>query len=109
MSSDSAPTIRVEGAIPQFTVPDVVRTGEYYRDVFGFQIAGCWDGERVTLAPESPPVFGIVWRDKVQIFFSRAEQSEVRTGRAEGAYDAYFCIMGVDALAAELRARRQHH
>ncbi len=39
------------------------------------------------------------------MFFSRAEQSDVRTGRAEGAYDAGFQIIGVDALADELRAR----
>jgi catechol 2,3-dioxygenase-like lactoylglutathione lyase family enzyme len=87
--------IRFEGAVPQFTVPDVVRTAEYYRDVLGFQIAGYW-GE--------PPVFAIVCRDKVELFFNRADQSEVRTGRAEGAYDAYFHIIGVEALAAELRA-----
>jgi hypothetical protein len=45
--------IRLEAAIPQFTVPDVVG----------------------------------------------------RTGRAQGAYDAYFRMTGVEALAAELRAR----
>jgi hypothetical protein len=39
------------------------------------------------------------------VFFNRADQSDVRTGRAEGAYDAGFQIIGVDALAAELRAR----
>jgi hypothetical protein len=25
---------------PQFTVPDVVRSAEYYRDVWGFRIVG---------------------------------------------------------------------
>jgi catechol 2,3-dioxygenase-like lactoylglutathione lyase family enzyme len=92
-------------AVPQFTVPDLVRTAEYYRDVLGFQIAGYWDGERVSLAPETPPVFAIVWRDQVQIFFNRADQSEVRTGRAEGGYDAYFRVVGIDSLAAELQTR----
>lgn len=67
-----APTIRFAAAVPQFTVPDVVRTAEHYRDVLGFQIAD-----------QSPP----------------------RTGRADGAYDAYFRVTGVDALAAELRQR----
>ena len=105
MSSVTNQAIRFEKAVPQFTVPDVVLTAEYYRDVFGFQIAGYWDGEQVTDTPEAPPVFAIVWRDHVQIFFSRADQSEVRTGRADGAYDAYFQIIGVDAFAAELLAR----
>ncbi len=44
-------------------------------------------------------------RDQVQIFFNRADQSDVRTGRAQGAYDAYFRVTGIDALAEELRMR----
>ena len=103
MSTDAASNIRFEAAVPQFTVPDLVRTAEYYRDVLGFQIAGYWDGERVNVVPESPPVFAIVWRDQVQVFFNRADQSEGRTGRAEGACDAYFRVTGIDRLAEELR------
>ncbi len=105
MSSNTNPPIRFEKAVPQFTVTDVVFTAEYYRDIFGFQIAGYWDGEQVTQTPETPPVFAIVWRDDVQVFFSRADQSDVRTGRADGAYDAFFQIIGVDELAAELQTR----
>lgn len=96
MSSVAASTIQFESAVPQFTVTDVVQTAEYYRDILGFQIADYFG---------SPPVFAIVWRDKVEIFFNRAEQSEVRTGRAQGAYDAYIRIIGVEAFAAELRTR----
>ena len=105
MSQTNATTIRFDAAIPQFTVPDVVRTAEYYRDVLGFQIAGYWDGEQVSIVPATPPVFAIVWRDSVRVFFNRAGQSDVRTGRAQGAYDAGFQIIGVDALTAELRTR----
>lgn len=86
-------SIRFEGIVPQFTVPDVVRTAEYYRDVLGFQIAGYWG---------TPPVFVIVQRDNVEVFFNRADSSEIRTGRAQGAYDAYLHITGIEALAAEL-------
>jgi catechol 2,3-dioxygenase-like lactoylglutathione lyase family enzyme len=96
MSSEQRPGIRFEAAVPQFTVPDVVQTAEYYRDVLGFKIAGYW---------ADPPVFAIVWRDQVELFFNRATGSEVRTGRAPGAYDAYLRIRGVEALAEELRAR----
>jgi catechol 2,3-dioxygenase-like lactoylglutathione lyase family enzyme len=96
MSADAKPAIRFEAAVPQFTVADVVQTAEYYRDVLGFKIAGYW---------ADPPVFAIVWRDQVELFFNRASGSEVRTGRAPGAYDAYLRIRGVDALAEELRAR----
>jgi catechol 2,3-dioxygenase-like lactoylglutathione lyase family enzyme len=87
-------SIQFEGISPQFTVPDVVRTAEYYRDVLGFQIAGYWG---------TPPVFAIVLRDNVEVFFNRADTSEIRTGRAQGAYDAYLRITGIEALAAELR------
>jgi catechol 2,3-dioxygenase-like lactoylglutathione lyase family enzyme len=105
MARTNPRSIHFDGAVPQFTVPDLVRTAEYYRDVLGFQIAGYWDGERVSLAADPPPVFAIVRRDEVQVFFSRADQSDVRTGRADGAYDAYLRVTGIDALAEELRTR----
>jgi len=98
-------TISFVAAVPQFTVPDLVRTAEYYRDVLGFQIAGYWDGERVSLVPDTPPVFAIVWRDQVQVFFNRADQTDVRIRPAEGAPDAYLRVIGINALAEELRTR----
>jgi catechol 2,3-dioxygenase-like lactoylglutathione lyase family enzyme len=96
MASSAATHIRFNGAVPQFSVPDVTRTAEYYRDVLGFHLAGYWG---------TPPVFAIVWRDEVELFFNRADRSQVRTGRAEGAYDAYIRIVGVDLLASELKER----
>ena len=91
-----ATSTQFTAAVPQFTVPDVVSTAEYYRDVLGFQIAGYW---------ADPPVFAIVWRDEVEIFFNKANSSEVRTGRADGAYDMYLRVTGVNALAGELHGR----
>lgn len=105
MSPIAATTIRFDAAVPQFTVPDVVQTAEYYRDVLGFEIAGYWDGEQAHHEADGPAVFAIVKRDRVRLHFNRAEQSEVRTGRADGAYDVYFHVTGVDALAEELRRR----
>lgn len=99
------PTIRFIAAVPQFAVTDLVRTTEYYRDVLGFEIAGYWDGEQVSLVPDSSPVFAIVWRDQVQVFFNRADRSNVRNGRGEDAPDVYLRIKGIDALADELRTR----
>src|SRR6267142_1642593 len=98
-------TISFIAAVPQFAVTDLVRTTEYYRDVLGFQIVGYWDGERVSLVPDSSPVFAIVRRDQVQVFFNLADSSNVRTGLAEDAPDVYLRVMGIDALADELRAR----
>ncbi len=88
MHTTAPPIIRFESAVPQFTVPDVVRTAEYYRDVLGFEIAGYWDGERASMMTDPPPVF-----------------AAAGTGRAEGGLDAYFHVTGVDALAADLRSR----
>ena len=103
--SEVPTTISLIAAVPQFSVPDLVRTAEYYRDVLGFQIAGYWDGERVSLATDPPPRFAIVWRDQVQVFFNRAEHPDVRTDQAKEAPDAYLRVTGIDALADELRTR----
>ena len=88
-------------AVPQFTVPDLVRTVEYYRDVLGFQVGGYWDGEQASDEPRDP-VFAIVFRDQVRVHFNRGEATHTR---AEGAYDVYFNVKGVDELASDFRAR----
>ena len=105
MNTTPVHTIRFASAVPQFTVVDVVRTAEYYRDVLGFEIAAYWDGERQHLDPGRPAVFGIVRRDEVRLHFGRADEGEVRSGGAGDAYDVYFHVMGVDSLAEELRGR----
>ncbi len=103
MSAGAIATIRLKAAVPQFTVPDVARTAEYYRNVLGFQIAGFWDGEHASFSTDPPPVFGIVSRDDVQVFFHRGDESVPGRGRAQNGYDVYIHVAGVDALAAELR------
>ena len=103
MKPDASAAVRFEAAVPQFTVPDVARTAEYYRDVLGFEIAGYWNGERAGMETDPPPLFGIVKRDQVRVFFNRAD-GPVRRTRAAGAYDAYLQVTGLDLLAAELRA-----
>ena len=99
--------IKFESVSPQFTVPHLVRTVEYYRDVFGFEVAGYWDSHAETVSdrPPAEPNFAIVSRGDVQFFFNQADGSEVRTGRAKLAYDAFVRVKGVEALAAELRGK----
>jgi catechol 2,3-dioxygenase-like lactoylglutathione lyase family enzyme/Fe-S cluster biosynthesis and repair protein YggX len=88
---------RLQSIVPQFTVPDVVRTAEYYRDVWGFRIAGYW---------QDPPVFAIVERDGIELFFNQASPDTApRTGRVPGGYDVYLRVHGLDALAADLEER----
>jgi len=100
----AATTVQFASAVPQFTVSDVARTAEYYRDVLGFKIAGFWDGERVHHDARARVVFAIVRRDDVRLHFSRDEQADVRTRDTES-YDVYFHVTGVDALADDFRKR----
>jgi uncharacterized glyoxalase superfamily protein PhnB len=87
----------IRGIVPQFTVPDVVATAEYYRDVWGFNLSGYW---------RDPPVFAIVERDGIEIFFNKATPGTTpRTGRVAGGYDAYLHVRGLDAWAASLKER----
>ena len=105
MKPDGAAAVRFEAAVPQITVADVVQTAEYYRDVLGFQIAGYWNGELAGFDTDPPPLFGIVQRDGVQVFFNRADAPAARRARASGGYDASVLVTGLEVLAAELRAR----
>ena len=87
---------QVLGIVPQFTVPDVVKTAEYYRDVWGFTLRGYW---------QDPPVFAIVEKDGVEIFFNKARPGTTpRTGRVAGGYDAYLHVRGLDTWTATLEA-----
>jgi len=104
MKRETTP-ITFVAAVPQFTVPDLVRTTEYYRDVLGFEIAGYWNGERVTIVDDGASVFAIVRRDDVQLFLNRGEGLDGRAHRANGTYDAYLAVRGIDLLASELRER----
>ena len=105
MTTNVAAGVHFKRAVPQFTVSDVVRTAQYYQDVLGFQIAGYWDGEQASMATDPPPYFAIVWRDDVQVYLGRGDNSEAAAAASEGGYHAYFHIDGVDALAEELRSR----
>jgi catechol 2,3-dioxygenase-like lactoylglutathione lyase family enzyme len=88
---------RLHSIVPQFTVPDVVQTAEYYRDVWGFRIVGYW---------KDPPVFAIVELDGIELFFNQAIPGTTpRTGRARGGYDVYLRVRGLDDLAARLGGR----
>lgn len=88
---------RLRAAVPQLTVSDVVETAERYRDVLGFTIRGYW---------KEPPVFAIVARDDVELFFNQATPGTTpRTGRVAGGYDVYLRVDGLDALARDLTDR----
>jgi catechol 2,3-dioxygenase-like lactoylglutathione lyase family enzyme len=83
---------------PQFIVPDVVATAEYYRDVLGFQIVDYF---------LDPPVHAIVSRGFTQVFFALANETAGVSNRAlkPVGLDAYFRVTGLERLAEEFRGK----
>jgi uncharacterized glyoxalase superfamily protein PhnB len=82
---------------PQFVVPDVVKSAEYYRDKYGFKILGYF---------LDPPVFAIVRRDGAEIHFGKSDKGEVNlneTARKGLGTDAYIFISDVQNLFEELK------
>ena len=85
---------------PQFIVPDVVATAEYYRDVLGFKILGYF---------LDPPVFAMVARDVAEIHFGKidagAEPAPNAARRKGLGSDVYIWTTDLHALHAELKER----
>ena len=80
---------------PQFVVPDVRETAEWYRDKLGFDILGYFF--------EEPPVFAIVQRGNVMIHFGRSDRGEMVNNRSirEISSDAYILVENIEGLYAE--------
>lgn len=82
--------------IPQFVVPDVVRSAEYYRDILGFEILGYF---------LDPPVYAMVRRNETEIHFGKSDNGEVFSNesirKGLGA-DAYIVVSDLDGLYEEL-------
>ena len=82
---------------PQFVVPDVVKSAEYYRDKLGFEILGYF---------LDPPVFAIVRRGGAEIHLGKSDNGAVNVNesvRRGLGTDAYIFISDVISLHDELR------
>jgi catechol 2,3-dioxygenase-like lactoylglutathione lyase family enzyme len=87
---------QLKNIAPQFVVPDVVRTAEYYRDQLGFTILGYF---------ADPPVYAMVERDTVEIHFGKADDGGVQvnqTLRRGLGNDAYIWVTDVHSMFEEL-------
>lgn len=81
---------------PQLVVSDVVKTAEYYHDVFGFKILGYF---------AEPPVYAIVERDGVEMHFGKNEATGISNAEVRsGSFDVYIWVSDIDALFEELTA-----
>ena len=92
----SRPRCEFYSLAPQFVVPDVVNSAEYYRDKFGFEILGYF---------LDPPVFAIVRRDGAEIHFGKSDRGEIKVNdfvRKGLGTDAYIFISDVIGLHEEL-------
>lgn len=91
--------VKFNSIAPQFVVPDVRRTAEWYRDNLGFEILAYFFGE--------PPVYCITRRGSVEIHFGRGDSDNTisNTQVRELSMEAYVSIEGVHALYEELLAK----
>ena len=88
-------TVRLTGIAPQFVVPDVVKTAEFYRDKLGFEILGFF---------AEPPVYAMVRRDNAEIHFGKADSEAIQvneTVRKGLGSDVYVFVSDVNALYHE--------
>jgi catechol 2,3-dioxygenase-like lactoylglutathione lyase family enzyme len=87
------------GIAPQFVVPDVVRTAEFYRDKLGFELLGYF---------LDPPVYAMVRRDKAEIHFGKADGDIIQvneTVRKGLGSDVYIFVSDINALFEEFSGR----
>jgi catechol 2,3-dioxygenase-like lactoylglutathione lyase family enzyme len=94
--AEFAPPVRFIAVAPEFTVRDVVRAAEYYRDFLGFEIEGFL---------QDPPVFALISRDEVELHLRSGGNRTPEDGERRGDPDAYVWVEDVDVLAAELKER----
>jgi uncharacterized glyoxalase superfamily protein PhnB len=92
--------VRLANAAAVFVTPDVRRTADYYREVFGFSVVEHYDAEEA---------FAAIYRDDVEIILVQAEHGDFRPNRAlyGAGYDLYIdpdTVQGVDALYGELKS-----
>lgn len=91
--------VRFKSVAPQFVVPDVVKTAEFYRDQLGFTILGYFS---------DPPVFAMVARDGVEMHFGKADTDRLQLNEAVRrglGTDVYIWVSDINALFEELSAK----
>lgn len=85
---------KLKSIAPQIVVTDVVKTAEYYRDVFGFKILGYF---------AEPPVYSIVARDGVEIHFGKSDAPGISNSKVRnGSFDVYIWVTDIEAIFEEL-------
>jgi len=91
-------SMQVKGIALQFVVPDVVKTAEFYRNVYGFTILGYF---------LDPPVYSMVERDGFRVHFGKADGTALRLNHEirKGSFDLYIIVSDIDRMLIDLKAR----
>lgn len=95
----SRPALKFLNLAPQFVVPNVKCSAEYYRDRFGFEIDGYF---------LDPPVYAIVRREGAEIHFGKSDNGSVKVNeqvRKGLGFDAYIFVSDIIGLHEELKHR----
>lgn len=90
---------KLDNGVIVFVSPDVEKTAEYYRDVFGCKVVDHYENEEK---------FAAVYRDKVEIVIVQLKKGKyISNSKRYGAgYDAYIdpeTVEGVEPLYNELK------
>ncbi len=82
--------------VPVFTVGNLSRTVEWYRDVLGFKA--------ISNGTRSTENIVLIARDRVEVLL---RQGDDFTEKRQQTWDAYFRLTGVDVLAEEIRSKAE--
>ena len=92
--------VKFKRIAPQYVVPDVVQTAEFYRDKLGFKILGYF---------ADPPVYAMVARDAAEIHFGKLDEGASvqvnETLRGGIGNDLYVWVSDINELHRELQDR----
>ena len=86
------------GIANQLIGKDVVKTAEYYRDIFGFRIIDYF---------LNSPVYAMDERDGFQIHFAKADRDSINTNKQfrKMSYDFIIWIPEIDKFFEEVKSR----
>lgn len=86
------------GIAPQLVVKDVVKTAEYYKAVFGFNLIDYF---------MKPPVYAMVERDGFQIHFAKSASEHIKKNAdfRKISHDLVIWVPEIDSFYEELKSQ----
>ncbi len=88
---------KLTGSAPIFIVKDIIKSGEYYKNILGFDFKDYWG---------NPPTFCMPERDRLSVFLQQAgDPAKIQpNGKINhDMWDAYFWLNDAEALFNEYK------